>query len=246
MNYLHKNIAVIIVLIILSGCAGSKYITPTSLIRPDSVQKITDDDIKNAYKNKAQLIKPIAVALYDLTSMNTDLADSLHNLIDIKSVYNISPVLMGENYGNRYSRWYSYYRDPSPVNMKQLRLLAAEGGADLLIVMSTSHNYHTSTNILSFSYFFLIPALFVPGLNCEMTTEIDLFFIDVRNGYLYGTYHDLSLYKNNFVTIYYEDNADKIARQELNKMMANTMKNIREILAEPRFYIDTTQANKPN
>ena len=74
------------------NCGGKKYLTPVSMIRPDSLQKINDDDIRKAFENKPQLVKPLIVAIYNVGSVKTNFADSLRQIDFVKSVYAISPV----------------------------------------------------------------------------------------------------------------------------------------------------------
>ena len=73
----------------------------------------------------------------------------------------------------------------------------------------------------------LVTALFIPGINVELTTEVDLFFIDVRNGLLYASYHDEITHEKNFATIYYLNKID-----DIKKMLYVSNSLLRPILFE--------------
>src|SRR5574341_385969 len=210
------------------------------MVRLDSLQKITDDDIRKAFENKPQLIKPLSIAVYNISFVETGLADSLRVIDFIKNVYEISPVLVESDsyYSHRYRGWYPYYSSPPATDIKKLRLLAAQGKADLLIVFSTSHFYNQSANFLAYTYILLLTAFFMPGVDAELTTEIDLLFIDVRNGFLYATYHDENKLQNRFVNLYYSERIDKLVQKQVEAMLPDMVKTTREILTTPDFYLE--------
>ena len=176
-----KIILLLVIVFALNGCAGRKYLTPVSTVNPGYQQTITDDDIQAAFENKPQLVKPLRVAVYDVGSVGCHFADSLSNIDFIKGIYQIPPAL-ADNYGyysGRYRGWYNSYYSPPETDINKLRLIAAQGKADLLIIISPTHLYYERNNFLASTYILLLPALFVPGRNAEVTTSVDMFFIDV-------------------------------------------------------------------
>jgi hypothetical protein len=224
----------------LSGCASRKYLTPVSSVNPGYQQTITDDEIRQAFENKPQLTKPLNIAVYDVGSVHSSFADSLQNIEFVKGVYEISPSLIENEdyYASRYRGWHGNYSSPPQTDTKRLRLLAAQGKADLLIILSPTHSYYEHTNFLAVTYFLLIPSLFVPGMDIEVNTEVDMFFIDVRNGFLYGTYHNKADFKNTFVNLYYwSDASDKVISKMVENMVPDMMRETREILSHPEYYI---------
>jgi hypothetical protein len=209
------------------------------MVRPDSLQKITDDDIRKAFENEPQLVKPLTIAVYSVGSTKTSFTDSLRKMDFVKNVYEISPALVeGDSYySHRYRGWYPAYSSPPTTDIKKLRLLAAQGKADLLVVSSTSHFYSQSANFLAYFYVLLVTAFFVPGVDAELMTEVDLIFVDVRNGFLYGTYHDENKFKNRFVNLSYSEKTDKLAQKQAEVMVPDMVKTTREILTTPDFYL---------
>lgn len=229
----------LITICILTNCSKYRYITPVSTVKPDSSFQITDDEIRKAFEKKPQLMKPLNVAIYFASYDKNSYADSLKRIPDLKNVFVIPPGLVegDQYYKRRQYGWYSYYNPPRNTNIKQLRLYAAEGKADLLIFCGITHFYKERPNFLAYSYALLLTAFFIPGMNAELTTEVDLFFVDVRNGLLYATYHDEISHKNNYVTVFYQGKIDKIKEQHVSSLLPGMIKTTREILEHPEFYI---------
>jgi hypothetical protein len=240
MKRMTKIILLLIIVFALNSCASRKYLTPISTVVPGYLQTITDDEIRAAFENKPQLVKPLNVAIYDVGSVGCHFADSLSKIDFIKGIYQIPPALADNNgyYSGRYRGWYSSYYSPPETDIMKLRLLAAQGKADLLIVLSPTHLYYERNNFLAATYFLLIPALFVPGKNAEITTAVDMFFIDVRNGFLYATYHNETILKKNYVNLFYQDVVNQqIVPQQVESLVPDMLRETREILSHPEYYI---------
>lgn len=182
----------------------------------------------------------MSIAIYNAGFLKNGYADSLKKIKDISNVFEIPPALIeGDKYYTRRQQgWYPYYEPPQNTNIGQLRLYAAEGKADLLIFCGITHYYKQRANFLAYSYALLVTTFFMPGLNAELTTEVDLCFIDVRNGLLYATYHDEITHKNNYVTVFYQDMIDGIKDEHIKSLIPNMVKETEEILSHPEFYIE--------
>ena len=77
----------------------------------------------------------------------------------------------------------------------------------------------------------------MPGIDVEVSTDIDLFFIDVRNGFLYATYHDDIVSKRRFVTLNYEGIIEKMKNKQAQSLLPNMIKETRQLLSNPELYI---------
>ena len=220
-------------------CAGSQYITPASAPRRNPGQQITDEEIRKAYETKPQLVKPLTIAVYGGGSTVDGFADSLRTINGVSQVFEISPgIIEGDRYyQRRSSRWYSYYSEPELTDLQHLRLIAAQGKADLLVYCGASHVYRQEKNFLSYTYVLLLTAIFVPGMDAELTTDVDLFFIDVRNGFLYGTYHDQEVFQKKFVTLGYEDQMDNVKKNQTDKILPRLTAFTRDLLAHDTMYL---------
>lgn len=220
-------------------CGSSKYITPASAPRRNPQQQITDQEIQKAFEAKPQLVKPLTVAMYGGGSPVKGFTDSLQKIDGISHVFEISPGLLeGDRYyQQRGYRWHPYYEEPEHTDLPRLRLIAAQGKADLLIYCGASHIYRSHINFLGYTYALLLTMFFIPGNDAELTTDVDLFFIDVRNGYLYGTYHDQEIYTKKFVTIYHEDNIDDIKNTQIAKIVPRLIVFTKDLLAQENIYL---------
>jgi hypothetical protein len=234
---------VIMAIIVVSlSCTPRTYLPPAMGIPQDSTRTISDDEIKQAFESKSQLSKPFIAAIFDMAQLRTDFSDSLRQMDFIRNVYEIPKPLIQEDvpaYPFRYPYNLSYQPPMPEINMKKLRLLAAQGKADILVVLASSHTFRTSANWYALSYALIIPMLFVPGNTAEMTSEVDLFFVDVRNGFLYATYHDEARTKKNHVTLSYQfDKKDAMLTEQIRAMIPKMAKGTRQIFSNPDFYIN--------
>ena len=84
----------------------------------------------------------------------------------------------------------------------------------------------------------LVTALFIPGIDVELTTEVDLFFIDVLNGLLYASYHDEITHEKNFATIYYLNKIDDIKEEHMQSLIPRMIKETKDVLSRPEYYVD--------
>ncbi len=231
------------------NCASKMmYMTPVSIVKPDSVLQITDEQIREAFKTQPQLTKPLIVALYNASFDDYPLLDSLEKLNSVSNAFTISPWLIeGDEYKTRSENpWYYHYREPSPTPIKAVRLQAAKGKADLLIYCGITHSYKENQNWLAWSYIGLITMGFVPGQKCRLTTSVDMFFIDVRNGFSYGTYHDEITEKKDFVRMSYSGSMkfeDK-KRKQVMKLLPGMLKASRRILDNKAFYLEPASQKK--
>jgi hypothetical protein len=168
------------------------------------------------------LTKPLVVALYNASFDDHAFIDSLEKLEDISSIFEISPWLIeGDEYRRRKeSMWYYRYQEPKLTPLSETRFQAAKGKADLLIYCGITHSYKEEANWLAWTYFGLVTVAFVPGFKNKIATEVDLFFIDVRNGYMYGTYHDEIVKKRDYVKMDYSTSAkfDEDKKSQVEKL----------------------------
>ncbi len=235
-----KIVLILGIALIFSNCASRKYLTPISTVIPDSQMTITDEEIRAAFQNQPQLVKPLNIALYDAGSVHSSFADSLQNIEFVNGVYEISPAMVdnADYYASSYGSWYGRYTSPPQTDIKKLRLLAAQGKADLLIIMCPTHRYYEHTNFLAVTWLLLLPSIIVPGMDAELKTDIDMFFVDVRNGFLYATYHNQTKFKNNFVSLYYWSDAEsKVVPKQVESLVPDMIKETREILSHDEYFM---------
>jgi len=74
----------------------------------------------------------------------------------------------------------------SVVDVDELRGVAARFQSDVLIVLNSSSARYNDFNFLAWSYFALVPALFVPGQDVAVYSIADACVFDVRTGLALG------------------------------------------------------------
>ncbi|MCX7631817.1 MAG: hypothetical protein N2Z22_00635 [Turneriella sp.] len=165
-------------------CSAAHYsYAPSSVYSENDPRQITDEDILKAFKAKPQLFIPVRLAFYDLST--DKFSEKMLTLKNDKNVINIYLIPRTLIEGIPNSRAHYSYSAPHPIDIKNLRLFAARGQADLLILFANQLKVESSLNSWGLLYLTLLGGLLVPAhdLNLELTTEFFLF--DVRNGYLY-------------------------------------------------------------
>ena len=222
--------------------------TPVSMVKPDSLLQIDDQKIRAAFELQPQLTTPLVVGIYNASFDDHEFLDSLEELKEIESIFEISPWMVeGDNYEKRkQSRWYGSYNEPTPTPMQAVRLQAAKGKADLLIYCGITHTYKEDPNWLAWTYLGLITMAFVPGQKYKLTTEVDLFFIDVRNGYLYGAYHDEITEKKLFKRMSFSSSIkfDEKKSEHVNKLIPEMKNAVKRLLNNKKFYLNEDEEKR--
>ncbi len=170
----------------LSACASSQGFHRESLRDPTqggATQQPTVDSeaIAKSLAKRPQLPKPFRVAVHfkstprhsELRWKETDrelfrrLADKLAPSDEISAIFPLAKALVRTE------------------ELEDLRLAAADQGADALMVISANSDIERVANNLSWTYLALVTALFVPGTTSEALVLSQASLWDVRNGFLY-------------------------------------------------------------
>ncbi len=140
------------------------------------------------------------------------------------------------------------YSPPPVAPLKKLRHRAAQGHADLLVVFSASSHYNDQANWLASTDALLLPAFFVPGRHATLTTNVDVFFMDVRSGCLYASYSDQTQTQNRYVQLGYEHNhGDELAKEHVQPLLPGVVdaagrRSRRRIPFTSPFHVDSNAA----
>lgn len=234
-----KSVYLFLLFILITiGCAQNRYFTPATTIKEDK-REINDSLIKEILSTKSQLVEPISIAIYSSGSKLIELVDSIKKIEGVRGIFEISPALIeGEGYFKRMNeRWYSHYNTPENVNIDLMRKIAAQGHADIVIFCGTYHHYTKDLNWLGITYFLLIPALFVPGSDLVMNSDMEAYIFDVRNGFLYSTYHNSIIYKENYVSALETSYIDKIKHEQELKLFGGVIETIKELLSRKEYFL---------
>lgn len=167
---------------LLSACASSQGFHRDSLREEAAMQpKIDNEAIAKALAKRPQLPKPFRIAVHFKTNphrselrwkdsdreMFRQVAEKFAPSEEISAIFPLAkPLVQSES-------------------LEDLRLAAADQGADALLLVSTTGDVEQASNGLSWSYLALVTTLFVPGTTAEALVISQASLWDVRNGFLY-------------------------------------------------------------
>ena len=178
-------LAQIIVTVNAFGAASAEQAYyPTSQVRENDWQEITDEEIRNAFEADPQIRLPLRIAWYNLGT-DTVLDEISVSQYEVESSYSIpKTIIEGFGVGTGYSRY--GYSEPTTVNLRALRLAAARAKCDVLVLVGSSFRGDTRPNLLAVFNILLLPMLFNPSVNISADYAVEMYVIDVRNEFLYG------------------------------------------------------------
>jgi len=194
---------IVIVSVILGGCAQQMSYTPTTSYAEDEFRHVTDEDILRAFDAEPQLRLPTSIAWYNMGRDSimtmvqyTDSATIAQHYTIPKALVEGVPPLLEAPYGYG-------YRMSEPINFNAVRLLAARAKCDLIILVTSQFAEQRELNGWAFANLFLVPALVTPYLNATYKYAGEMFVFDVRNGYMYRhikytdtqTLHELTIWE---------------------------------------------------
>lgn len=90
-------------------------------------------------------------------------------------------------------------------------------------------------NILSPLYLGLVTISFVPGKHVKLTTYLEAYVIDVRNGLLYSSYRDKRRLKKKYVRVSFVNKVDHHKNIQIDDMLPDLISYIEETLDNPAF-----------
>lgn len=219
-----------------TGCSTSQYLSAFSSVQADSLKQINDDDIRKAFEAIPQITIPASIAIYNASQDKFPFQDSILTIQEVQRAVEISPALLDPNayYQSQHNPYWSRYNPtPKPIDLKQLRLYAAQTKADLVLFVSSSTIYKEQMNVLSPLYAGLITIPFVPGQHARLTTYLEAYIFDVRNGLLYSSYRDKRVLKKRFVRVGFERKTDLYKSEQVHDMIPDFLKYVESTLNQP-------------
>ncbi len=219
-----------------TGCGTSHYLSAFSSVQADSLKQINDEDIQKAFDAIPQITIPASIAIYNASHDKFPFQDSLLTIQEVQRAVEISPALLDPNayYQSQHDPYWSRYNPtPKPINLKQLRLYAAQTKADLVLFISSSTIYIEEMNILSPLYAGLVTIPFVPGQHARLTTYLEAYIFDVRNGLLYSSYRDKRVLKKKFVRVGFKQKTDIYKSEQIHDMVPDFLSYVESTLNQP-------------
>ncbi|MCB9744009.1 MAG: hypothetical protein H6740_15520 [Alphaproteobacteria bacterium] len=183
----------------LAGCASTHVYRASGDFELEPATQIDDADILRAFEARPQLPEAPRVALYSFDADRAlALSERLSVVEGVAGTYTIPPFMVT---GQR--RFQEHAAAPTePLSLEKLRLLAARAHCELLVVADHGWRRSQRANGLAAFNVLLLPALFTPFLDVELESYLDLYVLDVRNGFLYGQVSAEELAAQRFTTIW--------------------------------------------
>ncbi len=214
------------------GCGSGTYVTRGAVLSGSGPEReIDDDDIRKAFEARPQLGPSFRVAYFSLDPDKGAEVEALAKTIPgVTDVYAIPTILVtGEP---RLGAVNPYGPSPSPevVSLKKLRLLAARAHADVLLLVDSGHRVLVEPNGWVATSPLLLPVLFVPFLETTTESYLDAYWLDVRNGYLYGQTVSVRKEASDSHTIY-SDPSEEVLKAQWVELMNETRTRLAEVVA---------------
>lgn len=246
MKVLNTVLLIVIASYLASGCSSSQYLSAFSSVQADSLKQINDEDIKKAFEANPQITIPATIAIYNASQDKFPFQDSILTINEVQRAIEISPSLLDpkayyQSQQNPY--WSKANITPAPIDLKKLRLYAAQTKSDLVLFVSSSTHVQEDINILSPLYLGIVTIPFVPGKNSSITTYLEAYILDVRNGLLYASYRDKRVTKKKFVRMNYVQKLDIYKEQQIHDMMPNFLQFVEATITNPTLHLNLLSEN---
>lgn len=219
-----------------TGCGTSQYLSAFSSVQADSLKQINDEDIRKAFEANPQITIPASIAIYNASQDKFPFQDSILTLPEIYRAVEISPSLLDPDayYQSQYDTYWSRYNPtPKPIDLKKLRLYAAQTKSDLVLFISSSTTFNEDINILSPLYLGLVTIPFVPGQHAQLTTYLEAYIFDVRNGLLYSSYRDKRVLKKKYVRVNFNQKIERYKNEQIQDMIPDFLGYVESTLNHP-------------
>jgi hypothetical protein len=220
--------ALVLLPLFLIQCGSSEIITSQNIIQQDQVEyQYSDSTIAEYFEMMPQISVPIKISVFDAGPNPWHMAGDLETLEDVMHVNYITPGLLRITgtirespfgYSNRYST--------ESVDLLQLRSLAAQSHSDLILYVQPTHEIKSGANALALIYVGLIPMFFVPGNSVEVESSVDVYLIDVRNGFIYTSFRNRTSAEKRFVKINFNKHADELIADNSERLMESVVREL--------------------
>jgi hypothetical protein len=212
------------------ACGGATYVNRGALVSASGpAAEIDDADIEKAFAARPQLGATFRVAYFSVDpEKGPEVEAMLRTVPGVTDVYAIPQLLVTG--APRLAAPHGPRPEPEVVSLKKLRLFAARAHADVLLVVDTGHRVQVEPNGWVATSPLLVPLFFVPFLETTTESYLDAYWIDVRNGYLYGQTVSARKDASEAHTLYSDPSGESLARQ-WTALAAETRARLAEVVA---------------
>ena len=232
--------ALVILPLILVQCGSTSYMAPVSHleqdIQSDPDYQYSDSTIAEYFDMMPQINVPIKISVFEAGRTPWHLAGDLEMLQDIQHVNYITPGLLRMTGTSRKTPFrYSDGHSTESIDLMQLRLLAAQSHSDLILNVQPTHEVKGGANALALTYAGLIPMFFVPGNSVEVESSVDVYLIDVRNGFIDSSFRNRTSAQKRFVKINFSKHTDELIAGNSKRLMDSVIRELERSLGNEFF-----------
>jgi hypothetical protein len=199
-----KRIFILSAILLITGCASSRGFNRDALREQLNGKSEVSDRDNSKMAPKLQLAKPFKVGIY-FQEPSDQGEEKLWNWSDADKKKILSGV---EKIKNNVAISKVFMISPSVASgtdLKSLRKVAAQEGADALIVVSAVNDVDQYTTDWAWTYVALFPALFVPASVSDVLFISRAAMWDVRNEFLYLTAESEVLINRKYPAVFRQD-----------------------------------------
>lgn len=222
-------------------CGSSSYVSPVSNIEYDVQDEpefqYSDSTIAKAFRTMPQINPPIKISIYNAGETVSHIAGDLDALTGVRNTSYITQGLIdfvkpaGSSNGRDY---FGGFR--RTIRSMDLRAIAAQSHSDLILYVEPSHKVRTGANALSLTYAGILPIFFVPGNNVEVTSAVDVYLIDVRNGFIYSSYRNQTRAEKRFVRIGHRKHSDELIERNNRVLLESVVGELERTLKNENYF----------
>jgi hypothetical protein len=101
-----------------------------------------------------------------------------------------------------------------------------------------THEIKGGANPLVLTYAGILPMLFIKGNSVEVISTVNVYLIDVRNGFIYASFRNIAQSKKNYVKLNYRKYADKLITKNQSVLIESVIQEIKRSLGNEQFFAD--------
>lgn len=185
-----------------------------------------------------QINPPIKISIYNAGETVSHVAGDLDALNGVRNTTYITPGLIDfvkpAGVSTEARRQFGGY--VRAIRAMDLRAIAAQSHSDLILYVEPSHKVRTGANALSLTYAGILPMFFVPGNNVEVTSAVDVYLIDVRNGFIYSSYRNQTRAEKRFVRIGHRKQTDELIERNNHVLFESVVGELERTLKNENYF----------
>ncbi|WP_340106029.1 hypothetical protein [Rhodohalobacter sp. 8-1] len=209
-------------------------------VKTDPEYQYSDSSIAEAFQTMPQIKPPIKISIYNAGQTVSHIAGDLDALTGVRNTTYITPGLIDfvKPAGSPSERrnLYGYRRT---IRSMDLRALAAQSHSDVILYIEPFHEVRTGANALAVTYAGILPMFFVPGNSVEVTSTVDVYLIDVRNGFIYSSYRNQTRAEKRFVKIGHRKHTDELIERNNSVLLQSVVGELERVLKNESYFVST-------